>query len=203
LQQALDQQGGSSIFNLSITRMPFFLYPGGDHPIKPWGERVDALYSPHASRQLGELGKAAGYHFDFSARLSDTMDSHRLVLWAERQAGKGEAVAHAMGRQYFEGARLLADRQMLREAAEEVGLDAAAAASYLASDEGFEEVRKSVASLQRAGVHSIPIFAFKAGGFSEAVHGSADTARFSRVLQAIREHWTAQQEDEPGRCTEV
>ena len=136
------------------------------------------------------------------------MDSHRLVLWAERQAGKGEAVAHAMGRRYFEGARPLADHAMLREvaspnprsspnpdpnpspspslkpslnpspnpspnpnpnpnpdrdpnpnrdpnpdpntspnpdphqAAEEVGLDAAAAASYLASDAGFEEVRE-------------------------------------------------------------
>ena len=49
------------------------------------------------------------------------------------------------------------------QAAEEVGLDTAAAASYLASDEGFEEVRESVASLQRAGVRSIPIFAFKVG----------------------------------------
>ena len=84
-----------------------------------------------------------------------------------------------------------------------MGLDTAAAASYLASDEGFEEVRESVASLQRAGVRSIPIFAFKAGSFSETVHGSADTARFSRVLQAIREHWTAQREEEPGQCTEA
>ena len=56
------------------------------------------------------MGSAAGYDFDMSAQLSDTMDSHRLVLWAERQAGKGEAVAHAMGRRYFEGARPLADR---------------------------------------------------------------------------------------------
>ena len=63
------------------------------------------------------MGSAAGYDFDMSAQLSDTMDSHRLVLWAERQAGKGEAVAHAMGRRYFEGARPLADHAMLREVA--------------------------------------------------------------------------------------
>ena len=95
------------------------MYPGGDPPIKPWGERVDALYSPQATRQLRLLGSAAGYDFDMSAQLSDTMDSHRLVLWAERQAGKGEAVAHAMGRRYFEGARPLADRAMLRDVGEE------------------------------------------------------------------------------------
>ena len=65
------------------------------------------------------LGKAAGYDFDFTVQLSDTMDSHRLVLWAERRAGKGEAVAHAMGRRYFEGARPLADRAMLRDVGEE------------------------------------------------------------------------------------
>ena len=52
-------------------------------------------------------------------------------------------------------------------------------------------------------MRSIPIFAFKAGSFSETVHGSADMARFSRVLQAIREHWTAQREEEPGQCTEA
>ena len=39
---------------MTITRAPFFLYPGGSHPIKPWGERVDALYSPTASRSLGD-----------------------------------------------------------------------------------------------------------------------------------------------------
>ena len=65
------------------------------------------------------MGSAAGYDFDMSAQLSDTMDSHRLVLWAERRAGKGEAVAHAMGRRYFEGARPLADRAMLRDVGEE------------------------------------------------------------------------------------
>ena len=74
LQRALDAAGGASVFNLTITRAPFFLYPGGSHPIKPWGERVDALYSPTASRGLGALGASAGYTFDFSVQLSDMMD---------------------------------------------------------------------------------------------------------------------------------
>ena len=69
-------------FDVTVARSPFFLYPGGGHSIKPWGERIDALYSPTASQSIGALGAAAGYNFDFSVMLSDTMDSHRLVLWA-------------------------------------------------------------------------------------------------------------------------
>ena len=40
--------------------------------------------SPAATQSIGQLGTAAGYEFDFSVLLSDTMDSHRLVLWAEQ-----------------------------------------------------------------------------------------------------------------------
>ena len=32
-------------FDVTVARSPFFLYSGGDHAIKPWGERINALYS--------------------------------------------------------------------------------------------------------------------------------------------------------------
>mmetsp|Transcript_36718 Transcript_36718/g.84132 ORF Transcript_36718/g.84132 Transcript_36718/m.84132 type:complete len:136 (-) Transcript_36718:387-794(-) len=129
-----------------------------------------------------------------SAPLSDTTDSHRLVLWAERQQrAKGEALALAVGRRYFEQARALADHAVLLEAAAEVGLDRAAALAYLQSDEGREEVWQAAVDAQRQGIHSIPVFMFSAGEFSETVHGSADVERFSQVFQAIKRHWKARE----------
>ena len=183
---------GSEKFELKVQRRPFFLYPGGSHSIVNWGQRVNALYAPDAAEGLLALGKQGGYDFDMDAPLSDTMDSHRLVLWADRQqAGKGEEVAHAVGVQYFTRKKPLADRDMLLEQAGRVGLDVAQAQAYLESEEGYDEVKSSVDSLHHAGVHSIPIFVFRspAVNFSRTVHGSADVATFVDVLRGVEATW--------------
>ena len=85
---AVEERGGPSTFALELTRRPFFLYPHGEHTIRQWGDRLDALY-PGGRRSIEQLGSRAGFTFDFNAPLSDTMDSHRLYLWAQRRA-KGE-----------------------------------------------------------------------------------------------------------------
>lgn len=189
---AVEEMGGNEHWDLSITRKPFFLYPGGNHPIKNWGRRVNLLYHPDAQASLGSLGERAGYKFDFDAPLSDTMDSHRLVLWAQQQrAAAGEELAHAAGIRYFTKGQPLADRNMLCEAAAEVGLDAEKARAYLESEAGYEEVISSVESNRASGVHSIPVFVFKSEPiqFQETVHGSASVSQFAKVLEAIQARW--------------
>jgi predicted DsbA family dithiol-disulfide isomerase len=120
------------------------------------------------------------------------MDSHRLVLWAQGlQPGKGEELAHSIGLRYFEQAVPLANRTMLIDAAEQVGLDRAAAQAYLQSDSGFDDVSRSVSEAHSEGLHSIPVFVFASGEFVETVHGSANVERFSHILQAIKRHWNA------------
>lgn len=198
---ALEQAGGPERFNLTLHRKPFFLYPGGQHAIEHWGDRVDALYRPTASRDLSALGASAGFEFDMSAPLSDTMDSHRLVLWADRtEPGLGERVAQAVGIRYFERAMRLADRAMLAECAEEAGLERAAAARFLESGEGYEEVRQAVADSARDGVHSIPEFRFRSGSYARHVHGSADVATFASVLREVEAHWAAARELAETSC---
>ena len=120
------------------------------------------------------------------------MDSHRLVLWAQQQeAGMGEQLAQAIGHRYFEQGVPLADREMLCASAAELGLDAAAARAHLESDKGYAEVRSSVEALHREGVHSIPVFRFRAPGdaggpaFEQTVQGSADVATFREVFREI------------------
>ena len=136
-----------------------------------------------------------------SAELSDTLDSHRLVLWAQRQRqGSGEELAHSVGKRYFEGAVPLADRSMLLESVREVGLDSDEARAYLESDAGHAEVAEAVDWAHRGDIHSIPLFVFSSGGFSETVHGSADVRRFSSVLRAIREHWAREPPASPPVC---
>lgn len=155
---------------------------------------MNALYHPSAEAHLGALGQSAGFSFNFDAPLSDTMDSHRLVLWAESlEAGRGEDLAQAIGHQYFEGARLLADWDMLVECAGEVGLDPEAALRYLESGSGREEVLASVEAAHRRGIHSIPVFVFHSAGYAKTVHGSSDEATFAAVLREIEAHWATTQ----------
>ena len=182
---AVEARGGNATFELHLRRRPFFLYPGGHHAIRPWGDRLDAIY-PGGRESIRHLGDRAGFSFNFNAPLSDTMDSHRLYVWAERQGGgKGEALAQAVGHQYFEQAQALSDRAMLCGCAAIVGLDAEAARQYLDSDAGYDVVEQEVQYNLRLGIHSIPVFIFRSAGLEAVVHGSADEERFGQVLDEM------------------
>jgi len=186
-------------FEMTIARSPFFLYPGGGHSIKPWGDRINALYSPSATQSIGALGTSAGYKFDFNVNLSDTIDSHRLVLWAEGLypgSNKGEELAHGFGKRYFEQATPLADRAMLYEVvAETDGLEVADAKELLESERGYDAVSRAVEAAKLEGIHSIPVFVFTSGTFSTTVHGSADVEQFASVLDSVQAHWRGRDDD--------
>jgi len=187
LEQANSEKPEAQI-NLTISRKSFFLYEGGNHAISNWGERVNVLYGPHTAAHLKELGASAGYNFDMDAPLSNTMDSHRLVLWAQDQeAGKGEELAQRIGVRYFTQRQPLNDREMLIASTAEIGLDLDAARTYLESDEGYDRVKNSVRQLHAAGVHSIPVFVFRSEpvAYSKAVHGSSDVATFRQIFREI------------------
>ena len=154
---AVEARGGNATFELHLRRRPFFLYPGGHHAIRPWGDRLDAIY-PGGRESIRHLGDRAGFSFNFNAPLSDTMDSHRLYVWAERQGGgKGEALAQAVGHQYFEQAQALSDRAMLCGCAAIVGLDAEAAATKrTVGGGGWAPTRGAKACSQHPGERSRP-----------------------------------------------
>lgn len=174
---------------LQISRKPFFLYPAAMQHTVPsaWGERVSKLYSPAAWAGIVALGSEAGFAFDGAAPLSDTMDSHRLMVLAE-QRGKQRAVVHEVSRRYFEEGVPLNDRRSLVEVAEANGVHGAA--DYLASDAGKAEVLESVSGMRAAGIRSIPVALISSGDdYRTTVHGSASAEEFGRVFREIEAHW--------------
>jgi hypothetical protein len=60
-----------------------------------WGERVSRLYSPETWRHIVDLGAAAGFAFNATSPLSDTLDSHRLMVLAYR-VGAGAPSLHLL-----------------------------------------------------------------------------------------------------------
>lgn len=102
-------------------------------------------------------GEDEGIAFDFRrvATVPNTMAAHRLVLLAEEQ-GRGEAVAGALFRGFFEEGRDIGDLEVLTEMAAGAGFDPAQTRQYLISDRNRDAVRARQAQVQGAGLNGVP-----------------------------------------------
>jgi len=182
----------SQPLDIDFVRRPFFLFFGGPskHPGVPvkWGDRLDAFY-PGGRKSIARLGERAGRNFNFNVELSDTMDSWRLVIWAEEQ-GKGEDLIAAIGRRYFEEGQQLANHAMLLSAVDEAGLNTSDAEAVLGGNGFRDKVMQHYRwAVEEQGISSIPVFLVSdpAGTFRTVVHGSASVQDFSRVLAKAAE----------------
>jgi len=93
------------------------------------------------------------------------------VQWVTRSYGlsAAEALYDELNLLHFECGKKLNDRRMLVQAAANAGADAAAAESFLASDEGGEEIHAAGLILSQLGISSIPTFIL---GASRVVGGA-------------------------------
>ena len=204
---------------LNVTRHPYSFIgdsrasqgPGG---LKGYGEGATQTWheallgyagnDPNARARMEEgmrlQGAEVGIAFDYGVKAQwQPIDSQRLLLWAGR-FGKQEEFMSALNRRHFEQAQSASDRSTLCAAAEEVGLDAAAATAFLETDELADVVWQSYGrTIREKKIHSIPLFAlsvpaidasggpFRAAGKHEAfvVRGSMDTEHFVNLFRVI------------------
>ncbi len=131
-------------------------------------------------------GAESGITFDFERMpyAPNTMDAHRLILWAQDTEGTEQAfaLAHALYRAYFTDARHIGDPSVLADIADEVGLDRAAAVTHLASKKGRAVVEASQAEAERLGVRGVPFFVL---GGKYALNGAQPVEVFVQALEQI------------------
>lgn len=177
--------------------------------LRTFGEQMAGRFGPPPKtdeerrakmRPFLDLGAAAGIDFDLDVRAQyQPIESQRLLLWAGRY-GLQEPFMSATNRLHFERRQSASVRSTLLAAAEEVGLDAAAAAAFLQTDELEDEVWRSYgATIREAGIRAIPLFAFSVpalgavgGPFRDAgeyeayvVRGSSGEESFLRLFELI------------------
>lgn len=114
-----------------------------------------------ARQHLRDMGASLGIQFDFESecRIANTLDAHRLLRWA-LGAGVQDAVAEGLMRRYFEESKFIGDHALLREVAEEAGMDGALVADLLAGDADAEAVRRDIDGARRMGVQGVPFYIF-------------------------------------------
>jgi predicted DsbA family dithiol-disulfide isomerase len=103
-------------------------------------------------------------------RQPNTLDCHRLILWAEASGKAAQMKQRLMDLYFTEGADL-SDRDVLVEAARNIGLDADTVGQKLASDDDVAQVENAANSAKNAGIDGVPTFII--GGVA-AISGAQD-----------------------------
>jgi predicted DsbA family dithiol-disulfide isomerase len=131
------------------------------------------------------------YAVDKISRQPNTLDCHRLILWAGKTGNAAQMKQRLMDLYFSEGADLT-DRKVLAQAAADCGMQRDETERLLASDTDVDRVTQEAQSAKAAGIEGVPCFIF--GGVS-AVSG----AQSPEYLAAAIERAAA----EPARRVEV
>ena len=119
-------------------------------------ERIHAMMA-----QVTEVAATEGleYHLDRTLR-GNTVDAHRLLHLALAEGGPRlqGALKEALLAAYFTRTENVADADVLRKVATDVGLDPARVDEVLASDAYLEDVRADVDQARAFGASGVPFF---------------------------------------------
>ena len=97
------------------------------------------------------------YHRDRIKRQPNTLDCHRLILWAG-EAGKAAAMKQRLMDIYFSEGGDLSQAEVLVGAAVDCGMDGELVRVLLASQQDVEEVEREAQSAKEAGIEGVPCF---------------------------------------------
>jgi predicted DsbA family dithiol-disulfide isomerase len=144
---------------------------------------ANALDAGH--QRLEAMGREAGidYHFDRITRSPNTLDAHRLVRWAT-EAGKGAEMVDRLFRAYFSEGRDVGDHNVLGALATDVGLDGAAIAARLATDDDKASVRAAIDEAYQIGVTGVPTFIL---GGKYGVVGAQSVEALTEAIRQVAE----------------
>jgi len=109
--------------------------------------------------QAAAAGDGLVYAVDKINRQPNTCDAHRLIRWAETIGKAAEMKQRLMDLYFTEGADL-SDRDVLVQAADDIGLDPDKVRDGLASDRDVAEVEREVQEAKDAGIQGVPLYIF-------------------------------------------
>ena len=179
------------------------------HPyfLNPWVPREGMTRDEYLTTKFGSPEKYKGiagrvaqaaasegltYAVDKMQRQPNTLDAHRLILWAESIGHAAQMKQKLMDMYFTEGADL-SDPDVLIAAATEVGLDPEKTRALLNSDTDVERVESAANSAKDAGIDGVPTFIL--GGVA-AVSGAQSPEVLANAIEQValnREQFLAEQ----------
>jgi predicted DsbA family dithiol-disulfide isomerase len=144
------------------------------HPyfLNPWVPREGIGREQYLTTKFGSVDRYKGmaqrvaaaaaeegltYALDKIARQPNTLDCHRLILWAGNTGDPGRMKQRLMEVYFSEGADL-SDPEVLVGAAIDCGMDGDLERRLLASDADVERVTREAEQAKEAGIDGVPCF---------------------------------------------
>eukprot|EP00742_Colponemidia_sp_Colp-10_P002145 GILJ01002292.1.p1 GENE.GILJ01002292.1~~GILJ01002292.1.p1 ORF type:complete len:185 (+),score=13.72 GILJ01002292.1:223-777(+) len=170
---------------------PFLLQPSLPKEGVPYADYIQKKYGIDATamesmfRRLESTGKTCGINFTRRARISNSIDAHRLLQYAATKS-KGNEMGEALFQAYFEAGRDIASSDVLLAEATRVGLDTAEVQRMLESDEGLSHVLDSNAEAHRRNISGVPHFIIQSNGRSFEVSGGQPPSVFLNIFDRLQ-----------------
>lgn len=136
-------------------------------------------------RVYGAIGNAGqsveiDFAFDRIRHTPNSVNSHRLVRFAERH-GKSDAAVESLFQHYFVNGKNIGEIDVLLKIGAELGLSEPDLTSYLTGDEDADLIYNENTHAHRRGINSVPTFVFCG---SMAISGAHESQVLARMLDA-------------------
>jgi predicted DsbA family dithiol-disulfide isomerase len=128
------------------------------------------------------------YRLDKIARQPNTLDCHRLILWARNTTDPARMKQRLMELYFAEGADLT-DREVLVGAAVDCGMDADLVRQLMASDADVARIEQEADEAKQAGIDGVPCFIF---GNVLAVSGAQEPAYLADAMARAADQFARQ-----------
>ena len=131
---------------------------------------------------IQEAGLSEEIDFDFERidRTPNSVDSHRLVRFAERR-DKADAAVEALFRAYFVDGRNIGETSRLLDVGKSIGLDRMELRRYLESDADVAAIHEENARAHRMGINGVPSYVFNG---RMVISGAQDPQVLARMIDA-------------------
>jgi predicted DsbA family dithiol-disulfide isomerase len=200
---------GKSRLEKALALKPDIPVEVGFYPyfLNPWVPREGMSRDEYLTTKFGSPEKYKGiagrvaaaaaaegltYAVDKMRRQPNTLDCHRLILWAQ-SIGKSAQMKQRLMELYFTEGADLTSRDVLVGAAADIGMDSDKTREMLASNIDVERVESEANSAKDAGIDGVPTFIL--GGVA-AVTGAQSPEVLANAIEQVavnREQFLAEQ----------
>ncbi|MBU2899892.1 DsbA family oxidoreductase [Maribacter dokdonensis] len=184
LEKAIEELGIED--QVEIEWQPFELNPGMPPEGQDLTEHITEKYGSTLEQQqesrenMIDIGEELGFKFDYfeGMRMANTFDAHVLLEYAKDFDKQTELKLRLMN-SFFGERKDVSDKNVLKQALLDVGLNADEALARLDNEEARYEVRNKQGEWKNLGVNSVPTIVFN---MKSAVTGAQPVATFKQIL---------------------
>ena len=187
LEKAINELGIKD--EVEIEWQAFELYPNmpaigqniKEHIAEKYGSSIEQQIE--SQKRMADAGAELGFIFDYydDMKMVNTFDAHVLLEYA-KSFGKQTELKMTLTKAFFSQRKDVSNKQVLKQALIEVGLDADEGLSKLNADDARKLVKGKEAYWQNAGVTSVPTIVFNR---KSAITGAQPINVFKEVLTEI------------------